>query len=1106
MKTYTLVFLITLFPYFKVIGQTLPEASTYQWTKLIDSESMPIANMYFQSYSFDRVNRKIHVLYPTKIYSLDVETLTFNSVDVSGVLSNQLGQQIFNPDLDAIQFWRAGPDKVYQVPIGGGNALQIAEGNYSAEHYGATALYNGVTSKPATLFGYGFYKVRNSMEELGSNGWVTKNPNSLSEPFRRSSSALLPNHDFSKAYIIDGHGNPSGNQSEKSCPISTQKNWANDVGVYCWLSDIWEIDLSNWTFKNILPVASDFKVTSRFGYDYDNDTFFSFGGYTPMPVYGQAAVHQDSLRIFKPGETNGWITVEQIGDIPSSTIQLTSYYDSQNKRFILAGAAGVWELKEVSQVLENPIIDLNRDLIAYYPFDGNADNAIESGLTTILNTATPGLDRFRQLNSAYSLNGVDQRLQVSGISGSFNEGTVSVWMNLSDQSDLTNNPQVIGFYKPDHILQIEIHPEYRIYYNAPEEYLESWNLTASLRMAGQPSAAAILGTSHLATDGFDEGLDLALPPPPPVQTLRAWFSRPDWGLPLGTDFSSDIRAVRDLTTQVQRWTLSVRSELGGELTLRLAPPGAGTGLPLSVRVDGLEASGMDSLSVVFQAQAGVTYAVLIEVGDLTAPVVRLAADLTGPAIWQAGESRQLTWQIEEANRVSRLHLEYRTEPDGWRTLYDGADTTSVSWASGTAGEPTRRVWLRLNATDAAGNTGADSTSYPVTLVSPRQGIAFADAWFMASNPLMQASWAQQGPALRYVWQAQEYHQPQDLADAQGYWVGGYRAGADSLLGTVRSEASVLQLSAGWNLTGSGLMLDVLIDSVMVTHGGHGRTLHLPQAVDSSWVTAPLTYDGAAYGSSEVFTPAKGYWVGVSVPQGATLTLPIHRQDRPASKQPAESEPGLWFTLRDGVTEHRLGVSLNRAVATPPAAPNSQRVGLLGPASALGSLYLQAKADPDSESAWPLVIGGEARTVELSWTDQDFAGMSAMLALSDRRYDLTRANTLSLRTDESAHIVVGSMTTSVVDDFQNPLRTDLLQAYPNPFNPTTVIGYELSVSGSVRLAVYDLLGREVAVLVNGNMPTGSHKVMFDASSLASGVYIYRLQAGGRVFTRRMTLVK
>jgi hypothetical protein len=88
----------------------------------------------------------------------------------------------------------------------------------------------------------------------------------------------------------------------------------------------------------------------------------------------------------------------------------------------------------------------------------------------------------------------------------------------------------------------------------------------------------------------------------------------------------------------------------------------------------------------------------------------------------------------------------------------------------------------------------------------------------------------------------------------------------------------------------------------------------------------------------------------------------------------------------------------------------------------------------------------------------------------------------------------------------PQAAALTQNYPNPFNPSTVIGYQLAVSGNAKVTVYDVLGRQVAVLVDGVMPAGSHTVTFDASNLTSGVYLYRLEADGKVLTRKMMLVK
>jgi hypothetical protein len=83
---------------------------------------------------------------------------------------------------------------------------------------------------------------------------------------------------------------------------------------------------------------------------------------------------------------------------------------------------------------------------------------------------------------------------------------------------------------------------------------------------------------------------------------------------------------------------------------------------------------------------------------------------------------------------------------------------------------------------------------------------------------------------------------------------------------------------------------------------------------------------------------------------------------------------------------------------------------------------------------------------------------------------------------------------------------LRQNYPNPFNPTTTIKYELPKSSYVRLSVYDLLGREVSVLVNEWKPPGTYEVRFDARGLASGVYLCRLTAGDFLMTMRSILLK
>jgi endonuclease I len=95
------------------------------------------------------------------------------------------------------------------------------------------------------------------------------------------------------------------------------------------------------------------------------------------------------------------------------------------------------------------------------------------------------------------------------------------------------------------------------------------------------------------------------------------------------------------------------------------------------------------------------------------------------------------------------------------------------------------------------------------------------------------------------------------------------------------------------------------------------------------------------------------------------------------------------------------------------------------------------------------------------------------------------------------------------DFDNgtqPREFALEQNYPNPFNPSTIIRYNLQYDGNVKLEVYDLIGRRIALLVDDFKEAGTHEVRFDAAGLSSGMYIYRLTSGSHTRVRKMTLIR
>ena len=109
--------------------------------------------------------------------------------------------------------------------------------------------------------------------------------------------------------------------------------------------------------------------------------------------------------------------------------------------------------------------------------------------------------------------------------------------------------------------------------------------------------------------------------------------------------------------------------------------------------------------------------------------------------------------------------------------------------------------------------------------------------------------------------------------------------------------------------------------------------------------------------------------------------------------------------------------------------------------------------------------------------------------------------------------LGGTLTEVGDESKkdNPKEFSLSQNYPNPFNPVTKIRYSIPFGGTslmkyVQLKVYDILGNEIATLVNEEKPAGYYEIEFNGSNLTSGIYFYRLGAGKYYFIRKMMVLK
>ncbi len=243
----------------------------------------------------------------------------------------------------------------------------------------------------------------------------------------------------------------------------------------------------------------------------------------------------------------------------------------------------------------------------------------------------------------------------------------------------------------------------------------------------------------------------------------------------------------------------------------------------------------------------------------------------------------------------------------------------------------------------------------------------------------------------------------------------------------------------------------------------------------------------AYGSSRTNIPTSGNLrVGKHVGEDTRKT----RSNETIGYMVVESGSGTMDT-----TPFTAGVGSDIVRSVTNAPPYNYSFASVGNAN---NAVLSSAAIDGGDGGWPLLYGSNPisnSTLQIAYDEDQIANSE-------------RAHT----TEQVAFIVFGDTPAAKLvasfDDFDDelPETISLLQNYPNPFNPSTNIDFELNEDTQVRISVYNLLGQEVATLIDGFKSAGRHSVRFDASNLSTGIYIYRMEAAGNVFTKKMLLTK
>ncbi|MBC8044202.1 MAG: T9SS type A sorting domain-containing protein [Rhizobacter sp.] len=307
----------------------------------------------------------------------------------------------------------------------------------------------------------------------------------------------------------------------------------------------------------------------------------------------------------------------------------------------------------------------------------------------------------------------------------------------------------------------------------------------------------------------------------------------------------------------------------------------------------------------------------------------------------------------------------------------------------------------------------------------------------------------------------------------------------------QTKTTGAQGSLGTNGFGSAVAVGVGGTILRSADGGNTWSTVSPIPTTESLLSVAFV-QAAATAKAATAQGINGFGSAVAVGVGGTI---LRSADGGAS----------WALAGEGVTTSTLNVVGSTGVVAAARTERSSNArkgngvqaafGVLIAAGEMGAIVRSENDGQDWASA-PSAVIGTRNLIEIV-TDTT---LSVIVIASDGEVFLS----------SDAGASWNSATSAVVQNTTRADRFELSQNYPNPFNPATTISYQLSMNSEVKLKVYDVLGREVATLVNERQAAGSYRAFFNAKALASGIYFYRLSASGNagtsVQTKKMMLVK
>jgi gliding motility-associated-like protein len=317
------------------------------WKQLIAQNAIDSVLFNIKPFGYDRANQFLYSIIHQQIIRYDLKNNSVSSINATN-WPGDFTEFTFDYTNNRLIYWRGGRDSVYALPAAGGSWTLIGSGAIDRESFGSSSYWNPTSQQPGFYGGFGFNQMKSWIFESSVGGWNQKKSNPLIDSVPpKGGNLIASNSNGTKLYLFAGQGSYSGNELDGTCVLGSP--WASQSGMYCWLKDLWELDLSTYSFKNILPVNNaSIKYQGAVGYDYDKSRFFLFGGYQPTDNYlqNQSLTNTNKTFRFRTTIDAGFVEFNGQGDAPPAVVGTNSngvtYYDPVGKRMIWARYDGIW--------------------------------------------------------------------------------------------------------------------------------------------------------------------------------------------------------------------------------------------------------------------------------------------------------------------------------------------------------------------------------------------------------------------------------------------------------------------------------------------------------------------------------------------------------------------------------------------------------------------------------------------------------------------------------------------------------------------------------------------------------------------------------------------